>query len=480
VTTRSHAVLPHARRTTPSVVLVLNRLLEAAARLDRLVGPRLFAPLVRLERAAEVVSVHLLALALLLLRVARTALVDVALPLVVTLHRLAEQHALPPSARVPREPALRRRRWLRGRELALASVAVFLVGVGAASAGTSAPAPALAVPAAVQHHERSQIRLDDGVDAVPARPEARPAVPEPALVTPYEAPPPPVAEAPVAPPPPPPQPPPSTRWLPTGTGMWLHEFHRSEGGSAQAVVDRARASGLTHLYVQTGSTKKGWIGEEVLSQLLPATAGTDLKVIAWDFPKLIDPEADAQRMAAAATWSRPGVPRVAAVAPDVETAAEGTRLTPHAVLRYYRELRRQLPPEIAVLATVPWPSEKRIGSYPYAETAAHSDAFVPMAYWYNRAPSVVTETSMQYLGQFGLPVMPVGQGYDGRLDAPYLPEDPDPTASVQAFVDAARAGGAASVSLWSWQTMYPQAWDVLTRASAGPWTPALGRPVPVG
>jgi hypothetical protein len=260
--------------------------------------------------------------------------------------------------------------------------------------------------------------------------------------------------------------------------MWLHDWVRSEGGSAPAVVDRALASGLTHLYVQTGSTKKGWIGEEVLSQLLPATEGTDLKVIAWDFPKLIDPEADALRMAAAATWSRPGVPRVAAVAPDVETAAEGTRLSPDAVSRYYATLRAALPPEIAVLATVPWPSEKRIGFYPYTETAAHSDAFVPMAYWYNRSPTVVTDTSMAWLAQFGLPVMPVGQGYDGRIDAPYLAEDPDPAGSVQQFVDAARSRGAASISLWSWQTTPGPQWDVLARASALPWTPAVGVPVP--
>jgi hypothetical protein len=251
--------------------------------------------------------------------------------------------------------------------------------------------------------------------------------------------------------------------------MWLHDWSKSEGGNAAAVVARAQSSGFTHLYVQTGSTRKGWIGEEVLSQLLPATSGTGLKVIAWDFPKLVDPEADAQRMADAALWSRPGVPRVAAVAPDVETAAEGTQLSAENVTRYYTRLRELLPPEIAVLATVPWPSEKRTGFYPYAETAPHSDAFVPMAYWYNRSPAAVTETSMTWLAQFGLPVMPVGQGYDGRIDAPYLPEDPDLAGSVQQFVDTARAHGARSISLWSWQTTGAPPWDALVRSSGLPW-----------
>jgi hypothetical protein len=247
--------------------------------------------------------------------------------------------------------------------------------------------------------------------------------------------------------------------------MWLHDWRRSESGHAHEVVARAQRSGLTHLYVQTGSSKKGWIGKEVLNQLMPATAGTDLKVIAWDFPKLDDPEADARRLARAAWWNRSGAPMVAAVAPDVETGAEGTRLTRDRVIRYYRELRKQLPARTAILATVPWPSEKRTGSYPYAATAPYADAFVPMAYWYNRSPSVVTRTSMTWLARFGKPVMPVGQGYDGRLDAPYLKPDPAPDKSVAAFLYNARAHGAQSVSLWSWQTTGALQWQVLANAA---------------
>jgi hypothetical protein len=431
----------------------------------------------RLDLAAELGAVALLAVAVLIGRVVRSAVGQVALPVLIAVHRLAQEYALPPSARVAPEHAAPRRGGRGTGRLALASVAALLLGLVAAATSPPDASPVRVVTTAAQlqtaQPERSPLLLDDGVDAVPARPEGRAWLPEPAPAA-TSVPLPTMAEPTPAPAPPPAP----TRWLPTGTGMWLHDWVNSEGGSAPAVVSRAQASGLTHLYVQTGSTKKGWIGEQVLSELLPATVGTDLKVIAWDFPKLIDPEADALRMAAAATWSRPGVPQVAAVAPDVETSAEGTRLSPDAVSRYYATLRAALPPQIAVLATVPWPSEKRTGSYPYAETAVHSDAFVPMAYWYNRSPTVVTTTSMQYLAQFGLPVMPVGQGYDGRIDAPNLPEDPDPAGSVQQFVDAARSGGAASISLWSWQTTPALQWDVLARASAGPWTPTT-RGVPL-
>ncbi len=257
---------------------------------------------------------------------------------------------------------------------------------------------------------------------------------------------------------------PAKPWLPTGTGMWLHEFGKSEGGNADAIVARARQTGLTTLYVQTGSSKKGWIGGPVLTSLLRATKGTEIRVIAWDFPTLKNPEIDAKRMAAAARFTCRGCARVAAVAPDVETSAEGTRLSGPAVHRYYTVLRQRIGPSIAILATVPWPSEKRTRSYPYRQTAALSDALLPMAYWYNREPAVVTATSMSYLKQFKRPIMPVGQGYDGRLDAPYLAADPTPGLSVLEFLRAARAGGAKHISLWSWQTTGPQQWHSLQLA----------------
>jgi hypothetical protein len=251
------------------------------------------------------------------------------------------------------------------------------------------------------------------------------------------------------------------RYLPVGTGMWLHEYESSQGGNGRAIVARARTAGLTHLFVQTGSSKKGAIGGPALRSLLPATKGTGIRVIAWDFANLRNPEADARRLASAARFRCGGCPRVAAVAPDIETAAEGTSISGSNVIRYYRELRHWLPPDVAILATVPWPSEKRVGHYPYASTAALVDAILPMAYWYNRDPAVVTARSMAYLKRFHKPVMPVGQGYDGRIDAPYLAPDPHPFLSVRAFLLTAHQWGARSVSLWSWQTTGSKQWSAL-------------------
>lgn len=340
------------------------------------------------------------------------------------------------------------------RLVATAVVGLVLLTAGAA-AGVSRPAgssvPARAHDVVLAHEVAPEPIV---LAALPA-PQARPAATRHPAAVAHRAVPARVAH-----------PKPVKRWLPTGTGMWLHEFGKSEHGNAMAVVARARRAGLTTLYVQTGSSGKGWISTPVLVSLLRATRGTGIRVVAWDFPNLAHPVQDARRLAAAARFTCKGCARVAAVAPDIETRAEGTHLSGPAVYAYYKALRAAIGSGMTILATVPWPSESRTGHYPYKLIASFADGIMPMAYWYNRSPALVTQTSMRFLARFHRPVMPVGQGYDGRMDAPYLAPDPAPGRSVQAFMQAARAGGAKAVSLWSWQTAGPQQWHVLGLARA--------------
>lgn len=253
------------------------------------------------------------------------------------------------------------------------------------------------------------------------------------------------------------------KWLPTGTGMWIYQWNHSNGGRASAVMKRAKVVGLTHLFVRTGSTHDGFTGTDVLRAVLPAARKAHLQVIAWDFPELTHPVADARRLARAAKLVAPGGGRVSAVAPDIETPAEGTHSTRGAVRLYLTTLRKLLPSSVPILATVPWPSSSRVGHYPYATVAAHSDALLPMAYWYNNSPTAVTAASVKYLRQFHRPVMPVGQGYDGRLDVPSLPPN-NLAKQVPAFFAAAHQMGARAVSLWSWQSAPNATWRALKSA----------------
>ena len=253
-------------------------------------------------------------------------------------------------------------------------------------------------------------------------------------------------------------------FLPQGTGMWIYQWHRTSGGRAATIVRRAKWAGLSSLYLRTGSSWDGFTGGSNLRSLLRATRGTTISVVAWDFPRLRRPGVDAMRLARAAWLGRgSNGAHVAAVAPDIETPAEGTFNAAWRVRIYLRVLRQHLPKGVTILSTVPWPSSYRTGDYPYGTVAARSDVLVPMAYWYNNSPGYVTDRSIRYLRRFHKPVAPVGQGYDGRLDVPSLPHN-DLSHQVPVFFRTAARAGARAVSIWSWQSAKSATWNALARA----------------
>ncbi|MDQ1712123.1 MAG: hypothetical protein QOE45_1573 [Frankiaceae bacterium] len=339
------------------------------------------------------------------------------------------------------------------RAQALAIVVLVEIGLAAATGG------ATQVPAALPDTAATFV---DHRPLPPRQPDVRTFVPDELSAA--LLPPAPPKPAPV--PRPKPNPKLGKRWVPEGTGMWTYQWDKTEGGNAARIVSRAREVGLTHLYVRTGTRKGGFDGGPALRRLLPATRGTGIRVIAWDFPQLADPAADARRLAAAASFTVPGAPRVAAVAPDIETGAEGTRLTDVRVAIYLSTLRRLLPKEVSIIGVIPWPSEKRAGKYPYGQVAKYSDALAPMAYWVNRDPATVVTQTMYRLRQFRKPILPIGQAYDPRIDVPNLPWGAPSRGQVAAFLGTARKLGAPAASLWVWQFADLDHWRALQAAKA--------------
>jgi hypothetical protein len=164
------------------------------------------------------------------------------------------------------------------------------------------------------------------------------------------------------------------------------------------------------------------------------------------------------------------------VAPDIETPSEGTRSSSARVNLYLRTLRSLLPRGTSILSTVPWPSEQRRGKFPYEVIARHSDALMPMTYWYNRNPASVTAFSVRWLRHFHRPVLPVGQGYDSKVDAPYLPHS-NQRREIALFMRAARLSKVPAVSVWSWQTSGYAQWRALA-AYRHVFLPPRARPRP--
>jgi hypothetical protein len=94
-----------------------------------------------------------------------------------------------------------------------------------------------------------------------------------------------------------------------------------------------------------------------------------------------------------------------------------------------------------------------------------------MVYWLNRQPDTDVAGALRDLAQFGKPVFPVGQAYDGapeggRAGVP-------PPEELWRFMRFAEANGAQGVSFWSWQAANANAWAAITEAeefrTPAPW-----------
>ncbi|MFP5318014.1 MAG: hypothetical protein ACLGI2_06920 [Acidimicrobiia bacterium] len=266
----------------------------------------------------------------------------------------------------------------------------------------------------------------------------------------------------------------STKWLPSGKGMWIYVPDKTEKGNVDAIVAKAKATGLTHLWVRMGSAWDGFNVIPFVDRLIPAAHAAGIKIIGWDFPKLEPWDADVARALTMIRHTTPGGHRIDAFSADIETRAEGTRISPEAARSYGAALRAGVGADYPLIATVPRPSKER-ASFPYAEVVADYDAIAPMVYWLNRQPDSDVIGAMKDLAKFGKPVYPVGQAYDGAPEGGR--RGVPPPDELNRFMFAAHQHGAPAISFWSWQAANQPAWDAIRdaieyRVASGPGSPA--------
>ncbi len=244
----------------------------------------------------------------------------------------------------------------------------------------------------------------------------------------------------------------------SGKGMWLTTWKTTKV-DVPTVIAKAKAAGLTSLWVRTGGSKQGYYGDPLLTKLLPAAHAAGLKVIAWDFPAMSNPARDAIRARAALKFTVDGQ-KIDGFSPDIETINEGTFNNPRRV-SYYLSLVRRAARDRPVVATVMRPTAEQLASFPYQTMAPYIDAYAPMDYWSCQEPGDLTVRSIQALAKFGKPVTVIGQAYDmagdgGRHGVPTAAE-------TWRFLDSAKRAGAIGASLWTYEESGPAQWDPLSK-----------------
>lgn len=228
----------------------------------------------------------------------------------------------------------------------------------------------------------------------------------------------------------------------SGKGIFLTDWPWNRVDAA-AVVQTAKSYDLHTLWVRTGGTTDGFYGGKLLHQLVPLAHAAGLAVVAWDFPTLSNPAADALRAKEALDAGAD------AFSPDIEAAAEGTHLDARRV-RYYLSLVRSYAGNHPVVATVPTPDQYWTGFYPYSAVAPFVNAFAPMVYWACNEPGASVRQAIDYLSQYRLPVVPIGQDYNmGPEGGP--PGLPTPL-EIWSFVDVAHRAGAIGATLYDYES----------------------------
>lgn len=262
----------------------------------------------------------------------------------------------------------------------------------------------------------------------------------------------------VAPPPPPPSSPAAPGALPavfTGAGMWIWQLSRSEGGDPAAIAARARAAGLSTVFVKSADGANVW--SQFSPALVAALHAQGLRVCAWQFVYGADPNGEAS---AAAAGPAAGADCFVI---DAETRYEGRYA---AAQTYLAALRAAVGPSYPLGLT----------SFPYVDYhpglpfsvflgPGGAQANLPQVYWKAIGGGVDAVSARTWAQNrvYAVPVAPLGQAYD----------DPAP-ADIARFRQLWAAYGAGGLSWWSWQAASEQTWTAI----GAPPPPATAVPDP--
>ena len=183
-----------------------------------------------------------------------------------------------------------------------------------------------------------------------------------------------------------------------------------------AIVARAKATGITHVYPRMGSHWDGFNARKYLDTFLPEAHAAGLLVFGWDFPRLGDSlPSDVERARTMINYTDArAVTASTASRPTSRRSTRAATCRPPIALAYGKALREIAGPDFTLIATVPRPSPRHRPTYPYGEIVESFDAIAPMVYWLNRQPDTDVIGAMDELAKFGKPIFPVGQAYDGK------------------------------------------------------------------
>jgi peptidoglycan hydrolase-like protein with peptidoglycan-binding domain len=228
-----------------------------------------------------------------------------------------------------------------------------------------------------------------------------------------------------------------------GQGMWIWYVSRSSGGEVPAIVARARASGVTTVFVKSSDGSTNYWGQ-FSPQLVSELHANGLKVCAWQYVYGTNPAGEAHLGAEAVANGAD------CLVIDAEAQYEGHYA---AAQTYLTDLRAAIGPNYPLgLASFPYVSYHP--SFPYSVFLGPNGAQynAPQMYWKDIGVSVDTVYANTYIANriYGRAIFPLGQTYGGVG-----------AGEILRFREEAIDYGATGFSFWDWQETNENGWGAL-------------------
>ncbi len=229
-----------------------------------------------------------------------------------------------------------------------------------------------------------------------------------------------------------------------GSGMWIWELAKSEGGDLNAIAARAHAAGISTVFVKSsdGPANRWAQFDPTLVQTLHANG---LRACAWQYVYGTDPVGEASLGADAVADGAD------CLVVDAESEYQGRYA---AAQQYVQALRAAVGPAYPVgLTSFPFVDYHPRLPYSVFLGPGGAQANVPQVYWKTIGGTVdaVSAHTLAHNRLYGAAIAPLGQSY----------ADPPPD-DIQRFRSLWAGYGSGGLSWWSWQSTGPDAWSAIT------------------
>lgn len=255
--------------------------------------------------------------------------------------------------------------------------------------------------------------------------------------------------------------------LADGAGIWANLWNYPAPADADSYCTKLKEHGIRNLFIQTSrSTTPAITQPDRLGSLIEASHRQGIRVIAWSFAELNDPDADADKMIQAAKFTSPAGEHIDGIAPNMEKNLESWRIE-----KYSKRIRAALGSNYPMMAVVYSPLNRcfEVARIPWPMLAKYYDCIAPMIYWNSKyqkiEPYSYTVETVQKIRQLtrrpDIEIHAIGDGMGTK------PE------SIHQFLRACKTAEATGVSLYPNQQATPEQMKTMSRYSD--YLPANGR-----